>query len=92
MEKSSQGFYNGLTSILRILFRMGSLFRFFFPPLEVLWPSLSFFLITFFDESLQLRHSLEVTTFRRIDDCIVFNTVSVVARMRCCSLLQLYWK
>ena len=51
------------------------------PPLEVLWPSLLFFLIMFLDESLQLRHLLEVTTyidrFRRIDDCIVFNTGSV---------------
>ena len=62
MEKSSQGVLQRSDIDNENIVADGLPVSIFFPPLEVLWPSLLFFLIMFFDESLQLRHSLEVTT------------------------------
>ena len=62
MEKSSQGVLQQSDIDNENIVADGLPVSIFSPPLEVLWPSLLFFLIMFFDESLQLRHSLEVTT------------------------------
>ena len=62
MEKSSQGVLQRSDIDNENIVADGLPVSIFSPPLEVLWPSLLFFLIMFFDESLQLRHSLEVTT------------------------------
>ena len=62
MEKSSQGVLQRSDIDNENIVADALPVSIFFPPLKVLWPSLSFFLIMFFDESLQLRHSLEVPT------------------------------